>query len=86
METQPPASLAEAITVLRDEELVPAHEAGMMHTIRTLRNLLVHEDVAFGDHESTIARAAWQIVRAWAEQNESDAWHLAMTMCTGRAA
>ncbi len=86
METQPPASLAEAITVLRDEELVPAHEAGMMHTIRTLRNLLVHEVFVFGDHESMIVQAAWQIIRVWAEQEEEDAWRLAITMCTGRAA
>ncbi len=82
----PPSSLAEMITALRDEELVPAHEANMMHTVRSLRNMLVHENVAFGDHEVTIARAAWQIVCVWADQHEGKTWRLIMTMCDRRAA
>ncbi len=86
METEPPASLAEIITALRDQELVPVHEAGMMHTIRALRNLLVHEDVVFGDHETTIARAAWLIVWAWADKQEREAWRLTVNMCDRRAA
>ena len=86
MQTEPPGSLAEAITALRDQELLPVHEAGMMHTIRALRNLLVHEDVVFGDHEATIARAAWEIIRAWAQERETEAWHLTLTMCDRRAA
>ena len=84
--TDPPASLAEAITALRDREVIPAHEAGMMHTVRALRNTLVHEDVVFGEHETAVARAAWQIVRAWAEEREREAWHLALSMCDRRAA
>ncbi|MHC4415590.1 MAG: DUF4145 domain-containing protein [Planctomycetota bacterium] len=86
LEGDAPASLAEAITALRDEELLPVHEANMMHTIRSLRNLLVHENIDFGDHETTIAGAAWQIIRAWAEKQERDAWRLAVTMCGSRAA
>ena len=86
METGPPTSLAEAITTLRDQELIPAHEANMMHTIRSLRNLVVHENLDFGDHETTLARVAWQIVRAWAEQREGEAWRLTVTMCARRAA
>ena len=86
MQTDPPGSLAEAITALRDQQLLPVHEAGMMHTIRALRNLLVHEDVVFGEHETTIARAAWQIVCDWAEKHEREAWSLTMNMCDRRAA
>ena len=86
MQTDPPGSLAEAITALRDQQLLPVHEAGMMHTIRALRNLLVHEDVVFGEHETTIARAAWQIVCDWAEKHEREAWRLALNMCERRAA
>jgi hypothetical protein len=86
MQSDPPGSLAEAITALRDQGLVPVHEAGMMHNIRALRNLLVHEDVIFGEHETTIALAAWQIVRAWAEKQEREAWRLTMNMCDRRAA
>ena len=78
---EPPSSLAEMIMALRDDELIPAHHANMMHTIRTLRNQLVHENVDFGEHETTIAQAAWQIIRAWAESNEREAWKLAVTAC-----
>ncbi len=86
MNGEPPASLAESITTLRDEELLPVHQANMMHTIRSLRNLVVHENLDFGDHERTIARAAWQIVRDWAEHREAEAWRLAATMCARHAA
>jgi hypothetical protein len=86
MQAEPSGSLAEIITALRDQGVLPAHEAGMMHTIRTLRNLLVHENVAFGDHETTITQAAWQIICAWADKHEQEAWRLTMTMCDRRAA
>ncbi len=81
LDAEPPISLAESITTLRDRELLPAHEANMMHTIRALRNLVVHENLDFGEHETAIARAAWEIVRAWAEQREREAWHLTLKMC-----
>jgi hypothetical protein len=54
--------------------------------IRALRNLLVHEDVIFGEHETTIARAAWLIVGAWADKHEREAWRLTLSMCERRAA
>ena len=81
-----PSSLAEAITALRDEELVPPHEANMMHTIRSLRNMVVHEDVNFGEHETAIARAAWEIIRTWAQRRERSLWSATTTMCGRRAA
>ena len=81
LDAQPPISLAESITTLRNEEFLPAHEANMMHTIRALRNLVVHENLDFGDHEKAIARAAWEIVRAWAERQEREAWRLTLKMC-----
>ena len=80
-EDEPPQSLAQAITGLRDEELIPGHEAGMMHTIRALRNHVVHENLDFGEHEIAIARAAWEIVRAWAEQQAREAWRLTLKLC-----
>ena len=81
LESEPPQSLAEAITQLRDEELIPTHEAGMMHTIRALRNQVVHENLDFGAYEITIARAAWEIVRAWAERQERKVWRLTLERC-----
>ncbi len=81
LESEPPQSLAEAITQLREKELIPTHEAGMMHTIRALRNHVVHENLDFGEYEITIARAAWEIVRAWAERQERKTWRLTLERC-----
>ena len=53
----------------------------MMHTIRSLRNLVVHENLDFGENETAIARAAWEIVRAGAEKREGEAWRLTLKMC-----
>jgi hypothetical protein len=75
-EDQPPQSLADLITTLRDDQVVPANEANMMHTIRSLRNLVVHESLKAGDHETTVARAAWAIVKRWAEKDEREAWRV----------
>jgi hypothetical protein len=83
---EPPQSLATAITDLRDEQFLPQHLANMMHTIRSLRNLVVHENLDFGDHETSIARAAWDIVREWAVREEAEAWGLTVQMCERRAA
>ncbi len=81
LEPDPPPSLAELITVLRDRGCLPAHEANMMHTIRALRNFVVHENVDFGPHETAIACAALEIVRAWAEQRERGPWRQTLEMC-----
>jgi len=85
LDTGSPASLAEAITALRDEQIIPAHEANMMHTIRSLRNMVVHEDVDFGDHETAIARAAWEIIRAWGKRHEPALWQATVSMCAAHA-
>ncbi len=81
LKEEPPQSLAQMITQLRDQELIPAHEAGMMHTIRAMRNHVVHENLEFGEYELTIARSAWEIVRAWAERHARKAWRLTLQMC-----
>ncbi len=81
MQEEPPQSLAQMITQLRDQELIPAHEAGMMHTIRAMRNHVVHENLEFGEYELTIARSAWEIVRTWAERQARKAWRLTLQMC-----
>ena len=81
LESEPPTSLAELITILRDREFLPAHQANMMHTIRALRNFVVHENLDFGDHETTIARAAWEIVRSWAEKREREPWRKTLQVC-----
>jgi hypothetical protein len=69
-----PSSLAVIISTLRDEKLVPHHEANMMHTIRAFRNIVVHEDANFGTHETVIARAAFEIIGTWAKRDARGAW------------
>ena len=69
-----PSSLAEIIGTLRDEKVLPHHQANMMHTIRAFRNAIVHEDAKFGRHETVIARSAFEIVSAWARRDVSAAW------------
>ena len=86
MHGEQPGSLAEIITILRDEQVLPAHEASMMHNIRSLLNMLVHENVRFGADEDTIARAAWQIIRRWADRREGEVWRLTLNVCGKRAA
>ena len=86
MDGESPSSLADIIVTLRDQEVLPNHEASMMHTIRSMRNMVVHENLDFGKHETAIARAAWQIVREWAEQREVEAWRLTLSVCDRRAA
>lgn len=73
-----PSSLAELVTALRDDEILPQHEANMMHTIRSLRNFVVHENVDFGAHETTIAQSALQIVGAWAQREETELWRIVL--------
>jgi hypothetical protein len=86
VQSEPAGSLAELIIALRDRDVVPVHETNMMHTIRSLRNQVVHENVDFGEHETTIAQAAWHIIRAWAEATEAEAWLLTVNVCAKRAA
>ena len=81
MDEEPPASLASMITALRDGKRLPPHEANMMHTIRSLRNMVVHENLDFGDNETAIARAAWEIVRSWGEKRERAAWRATAKVC-----
>jgi hypothetical protein len=82
MDDETPSSLANIIITLRDQERLPPHEANMMHTIRSLRNMVVHENPDFSGNETTIARAAWEIVRAWGEKRERAAWRKTAKMCT----
>ena len=86
MDGESPSGLADIIVTLRAEEVLPAHEANMMHTIRSMRNMVVHENLDFGKHETAIAQAAWQIVREWAQRRETEAWRLTLSVCDRRAA
>ena len=74
-----PLRLADLISALRDEDkhIVPSHVAIMMHTIRVLRNEIVHEDGPYGIREQTIVSMAYAIVAEWAETNEGDFWRQA---------
>lgn len=66
--------LAVLISALADSGAVPMHQANMMHGIRSLRNAYVHEQLSIGKRETEFARAAWDIIREWAESREGGLW------------
>ncbi len=70
-------TLAALIDGLHDHEIVPGLQAAMMHTIRGLRNVYVHEHVRLGPHEVAVAEHAWASIQEWAERNEPELWRQA---------
>ena len=67
IETAPTDGPAGIIGVLKEENLIPRHQANMMHTICNLRNVYVWEQLTLGPNERAVASAAWQIVCDWWE-------------------
>ena len=70
------SGLAARISTLADHDIVPMHQANMMHTIRGLRNGYVHDHIAMGKRETVIAQAAWDVIREWAESYEGELWRV----------
>ncbi len=68
IEMAPNDGPAGIIGVLKEEQLIPRHEANMMHTICNLRNVYVWEQVELGPNEHAVASGAWKIVLAWWER------------------
>jgi hypothetical protein len=56
------------INRMKNEEILPRHQANMMLTLYNLRNAVMHNDLKLGANETQIANAAWAIVREWWEQ------------------
>src|SRR5262249_26933358 len=69
-----PGDLASLISSLQRQNVIPQFEAGMMHTIRTVRNAHVHDHRHLGPDETQIARGAWEGVKQWAERQNLDLW------------
>ena len=67
---------AALISELSNNGIVPSHQAGMMHTIRSLRNAYVHDHIEIGERETTLAQSASSIISEWAETNEAELWRL----------
>jgi hypothetical protein len=65
IEMAPNDGPAGILAVLKEEQLIPRHQANMMHTICNLRNVYVWEQVDLGPDEHAVAEAAWRIVLAW---------------------
>jgi hypothetical protein len=61
----PPHSISVVINSLRNENLLPSHQANMMLTLCNLRNAYVYENMELGSRETTIASTAWEIVSDW---------------------
>ena len=67
--------LAVLISELSNKDIVPQHQTNMMHIIRCLRNVYVHEHIPMGEGELAIAQAAWEIISKWAEVHEAELWN-----------
>jgi hypothetical protein len=72
-----PDSLAALIGGLSDSGAIPMHQANMMHTIRGLRNVYVHDHIRLGPREAAVLENAWGIIRDWAEDREGKVWRRA---------
>jgi hypothetical protein len=61
----PPKSISAIINILKDEGVLPRHQANMMRTLCNLRNTYVWDRLQLGHREVAIAHAAWGIVCEW---------------------
>jgi hypothetical protein len=66
--------LASLISGLQRQNVVPSVEAGMMHTVRTVRNSHVHDHRRLGPREIRVVIAAWEIITQWAERQQMGLW------------
>lgn len=57
--------VAALINRLKDEDVIPRHQANMMMTICNLRNVYVWDRVPLGERENVIASAALNIIEEW---------------------
>ena len=62
-----PRSISRVINILKDETLLPRHQANMMLTLCNLRNVYVYERLEMGRSERIVATGAWDIVSQWWE-------------------
>ncbi len=60
-----PRSISRAINSLKEDGVIPSHQANMMLTICGLRNVYVYEEVNLGFKEMTVAESAWWIIMEW---------------------
>ncbi len=61
----PPHSISVVINTLKNDDLLPSHQANMMLTLCNLRNAYVYESIELGIRETTIASNAWDIIHDW---------------------
>ncbi len=65
MKENPPHGISVVINTLKNEYVLPSHQANMMLTICNLRNVYVYENFELGQREVEIARNAWEIIQEW---------------------
>ncbi len=61
----PPHSISTLINTLRSEYIIPNHQANMMLTLCSLRNVYVYENVKLGPREKNIVENAYSIIQEW---------------------
>jgi len=64
-------NLADSIRELSDQGVLPIHQANMMHTIRSLRNAYVHEQITLGKREYAVLESAWSLKNGRRKPNPS---------------
>jgi len=60
-----PHSISAVINILKEEDILPRHQANMMLTLCNLRNSYVYDQIKMGQHEIDVAKNAWAIVEEW---------------------
>lgn len=65
---EPPRSLSAMINQLKNNTILPGHEANMMLTVCGLRNVYVYEGKMLKGRELAIAENAFAIIRDWWEE------------------
>lgn len=64
-QNSPPHSISEVINSLKNENILPSHQANMMLTLCNLRNVYVYENMQLGLREINIAENALSIIQEW---------------------
>ena len=65
MHDAPPHSISLVINTLKNDSVLPPHQANMMLTLCNLRNVYVYENMQLGLREVNIAENALSIIQEW---------------------
>lgn len=67
----PQIGIQSLIIRLRNDKILPSHQANMMLTLCSLRNLCEYDNLQIGPNEAQVASGAWAIISEWWSQHSS---------------